>query len=62
MENEVKVTVLKGGPYLVKGSLKLVLPNGEEVEKEDAHLCRCGGSGNKPFCDGSHRKIGFENQ
>ena len=63
MESEkdlVKITVLKAGPYLVKGPITLVLPDGTVETKETAHLCRCGGSANKPFCDGSHVKIGFE--
>ncbi|MEA4840682.1 MAG: CDGSH iron-sulfur domain-containing protein [Bacteroidales bacterium] len=54
------VTVLKAGPYLVKGPVKLIYSDGKEEIKENAHLCRCGGSGKKPFCDGSHVKLGFE--
>ncbi|HEY5499313.1 MAG TPA: CDGSH iron-sulfur domain-containing protein [Bacteroidales bacterium] len=56
----VTITVLKSGPYLVKGPIKLVYADGKEELKDVAHLCRCGASANKPFCDGSHVKIGFE--
>jgi CDGSH-type Zn-finger protein len=31
-----------------------------KVEKEKIFLCRCGGSNNKPFCDGTHKKIEFK--
>lgn len=63
MENEkdpVIITVPKGAPYLVKGPHKLVYPDGREEIRTDSHLCRCGASQNKPFCDGAHAKIGFE--
>ena len=60
MENELKITVVKNGPLKVEGELKLIMPNGEEKVQKNAFLCRCGGSSNKPFCDGTHRKIGFE--
>lgn len=56
----VTITALKAGPYLVKGPIKLVHADGKEETKDGAHLCRCGGSANKPFCDGSHVKLGFE--
>jgi len=61
MEKEVvTITVLKAGPYLVKGPVKLIHADGKEETRQETHLCRCGASGNKPFCDGSHVKIGFE--
>lgn len=56
----VTITVLKAAPYLVKGPIKLINTDGKEEIRESAHLCRCGGSANKPFCDGTHVKIGFE--
>jgi uncharacterized Fe-S cluster protein YjdI len=48
------------GPLFVRGRVRIVDPEGEVV-REDTRvaLCRCGGSGNKPFCDGTHRQIGF---
>lgn len=49
------------GPYMVSGSFTLTDAEGNEISVEgDAYLCRCGASGNKPFCDGSHRKAKFE--
>lgn len=60
MEKELLIKVPKGAPYLVFGTVKLVMPDGEEKIVENPHLCRCGASQNKPFCDGSHAKIGFE--
>lgn len=47
------------GPYIVKGLKSLANQNGVVECKETMALCRCGGSANKPFCDGTHRKIGF---
>ena len=55
-----KIQVLSNGPYLVTGDFILEDAGGNNLEiKEKAALCRCGGSKNKPFCDGSHTKIGF---
>ncbi len=50
----------KDGPLLVSGGVRVVDAEGNLLyEGERAALCRCGGSGNKPFCDGTHREIGF---
>jgi uncharacterized Fe-S cluster protein YjdI len=60
-QSQTTVQVSKGGPYLVKGKFVFVGTDGEEETKEGSiALCRCGGSNNKPFCDGTHRKIGFD--
>jgi CDGSH-type Zn-finger protein len=49
------------GPYLVKGLDTFTNSRGEAIAtKETIALCRCGGSKNKPFCDGTHAEIGFE--
>ena len=49
------------GPYLVNGLTTLTNSRGEAIAtKETIALCRCGASNNKPFCDGTHAKIGFE--
>lgn len=48
------------GPLLVTGAVRVVDADGAVLfEGEKAALCRCGGSANKPFCDGTHEKIGF---
>lgn len=59
---EVVITPQPNGPYLVRGPVKLVDPDGKEFEHsgETLALCRCGASAKKPFCDGSHRNIGFQ--
>lgn len=56
-----KITVKTNGPYLVEGAT-IVDDKGQEfplAAGKPAALCRCGASANKPFCDGSHVKIGF---
>jgi CDGSH-type Zn-finger protein len=48
------------GPYVVKDLRDLRNSKGEPIKTErEMYLCRCGGSGNKPFCDGTHLKIGL---
>jgi CDGSH-type Zn-finger protein/uncharacterized Fe-S cluster protein YjdI len=57
------VTVLKNGPYHITGGVELIgddIQFGQGASKEHYTLCRCGASENKPFCDGAHRKINFE--
>ena len=61
LESGLKVQVLSKGPLLVEGTITLVDVNGKRgVKMGDTYFCRCGGSSNKPFCDGTHNKIGFE--
>lgn len=49
------------GPYVVKGLTTFTNSRGEAIAIEESMaLCRCGGSKNKPFCDGTHSHIGFE--
>lgn len=63
---DVKITVKNNGPFRVEcpeGAVTLVDANGEAFDltgKTAFSLCRCGGSTNKPFCDGTHSKIGFQ--
>jgi CDGSH-type Zn-finger protein len=74
-KGERRIVVMPNGPYLVYGDIplvrkrKVVAENGESVtwEKTQAFLteetyalCRCGESGSKPFCDGSHARVGFD--
>ncbi|HPG41918.1 MAG TPA: CDGSH iron-sulfur domain-containing protein [bacterium] len=55
---EIKVQDHKS--YAITGKIKIIKPDGsEEIKEGTTYLCRCGASGNKPFCDGSHKKIGF---
>ncbi len=59
----VKIKVSENGPYVIEiegGNFEIEKDSGKEVvNKKTIALCRCGGSNNKPFCDGTHRKIGF---
>jgi CDGSH-type Zn-finger protein/uncharacterized Fe-S cluster protein YjdI len=49
------------GPLRVRGNLEILSGTGRAVARvTSAYLCRCGGSANKPFCDGTHAKIGFK--
>jgi CDGSH-type Zn-finger protein len=68
---QIKITVRKNGPYRVEApadSIEMVDADGNPYDlsgkiKEGAlafSLCRCGASVNKPFCDGTHSKIGFQ--
>ena len=55
------VHVHSDGPLLVTGDLRIGIPGGDEpVAETRVFLCRCGASKNKPFCDGAHKEIGFE--
>ena len=57
------ITVRQNGPYRVESDdVKLVDWNGNEYQivKRPFALCRCGGSSSKPFCDGTHSKVGFQ--
>jgi CDGSH-type Zn-finger protein len=60
---EPMITVTKDGPYAVVGGVRLAgQPWGAGASTEHYTLCRCGGSKNKPFCDGSHWSIGFRDE
>lgn len=56
------VKALVNGPYEVSGDVDIVDANGvvHLATGRPVHLCRCGQSKNKPFCDGSHAKCGFK--
>ena len=56
----VTIKIKDNGPYLVDGDFKLTDMNGNEIPLVKKALCRCGGSTMKPFCDGTHSKIGFQ--
>jgi uncharacterized Fe-S cluster protein YjdI len=57
----VTVEPWPNGPLFLRGSVRIT-DSGGEVAREATRvaLCRCGGSDNKPFCDGTHRAIGFQ--
>jgi CDGSH-type Zn-finger protein len=58
----VTIMVRNNGPYLVEGPFRLMDADGNEYQLEAGRkysLCRCGASTRKPFCDGTHSRIGF---
>jgi CDGSH-type Zn-finger protein/uncharacterized Fe-S cluster protein YjdI len=56
----VKITSAENGPLLVSGNLEIVSGTGHTIDRcVKTALCRCGGSSNKPYCDGTHKSIGF---
>ncbi len=60
---QVTIKVRQNGSYLVEGPVRLLDADGNEYDlkgKTRFSLCRCGGSMNKPFCDSTHTKIGFQ--
>jgi CDGSH-type Zn-finger protein len=56
------ITPYPNGPYLVRGDFELTDREGRpiEVRRATIALCRCGRSQTRPFCDGTHKLIGFE--
>jgi 3-phenylpropionate/trans-cinnamate dioxygenase ferredoxin subunit len=58
---DVKIEVRKNGPYVVTGPVELKDADGNSYPVENRMaLCRCGASTEKPFCDGTHSKVGFQ--
>jgi CDGSH-type Zn-finger protein len=63
MSESVKITVRANGSLRVEGPIVLCDADGKEWDlagKPAISLCRCGASANRPFCDGSHNRIGFQ--
>ena len=60
--NPVTITPYPDGPYLVRGDFTVLDQDGSEVpmERRTIALCRCGKSRIRPFCDGTHKLIGFK--
>lgn len=60
MMDKAEIELTENGPLVVRGVARMVGPDGQEITVKPAMaLCRCGHSGNKPFCDGSHKKQGW---
>jgi 3-phenylpropionate/trans-cinnamate dioxygenase ferredoxin subunit len=59
---DVTIRATRNGPLIVEGPVELYDTDGNRVavDKPRIALCRCGASSNKPFCDGTHSKIGFQ--
>ena len=56
----MKITLKPNGPLLIDGEFTIVDEAGNETTPVKKALCRCGGSVIKPYCDGTHSKIGFQ--
>jgi CDGSH-type Zn-finger protein len=59
---DVEIRVGRNSSYHIKGNFKLYDHKGNEIafEGDEIFLCRCGQSGDKPFCDGTHRSCKFD--
>jgi CDGSH-type Zn-finger protein len=57
-----KIKGRENGPYLIEGTAVYTDADGNEQKTQGTMiaLCRCGQSSNKPFCDGTHKKVGFK--
>jgi CDGSH-type Zn-finger protein len=63
MSDICKINCRANGPYVVEGPLEILDPTGQKISigaGAKVALCRCGGSMSKPYCDGTHGKIGFQ--
>lgn len=61
--NKVTIKPTPNGPYKVSGDVEVFNADGNKIETkpgQDIFLCRCGASATKPFCDGTHSKIGLQ--
>jgi CDGSH-type Zn-finger protein len=58
---DVLITPYRDGPLLVRGPVQLIADDGERLtpRRDPVALCRCGKSRLRPFCDGTHKLIGF---
>ena len=57
------ITPKLNGPLLVSGNLEIVSGTGQTINRvTKVVLCRCGNSANKPYCDGSHTRVGFKSE
>ncbi|MGW9114630.1 CDGSH iron-sulfur domain-containing protein [Microbacterium sp. NPDC055683] len=58
---DVRITACPDGPLLVRGDIELEGEDGRPIERRrrTIALCRCGVSAIKPFCDGTHKAVGF---
>jgi len=57
-----EVRILHNGPIMMKGNFRFRDSSGKITQGEqELYICRCGGSASKPWCDGTHKKIGVAN-
>ncbi len=60
-DRQPTITVYRDGPYIVRGDVRVLDQDGRELplHGRTVALCRCGRSSQRPFCDGTHKVIGF---
>jgi CDGSH-type Zn-finger protein len=60
-DNNVTITMYEDGPLLVRGPVSVLTQDGQPISpgRATVALCRCGHSGRKPFCDGTHKLVRF---
>jgi len=62
-DGPIEITPTLDGPYMVRGNMEIISGTGRVVARQQAaRLCRCGHSNTKPFCDGTHAKVGFKSE
>lgn len=63
-EPEIEIVACPNGPFLVRGPAHIVTPEGDDLprRRRTVALCRCGKSMLKPYCDGTHKVIGFRTE
>jgi CDGSH-type Zn-finger protein len=62
MDGEATITPYRDGPYIVRGNFQITDMEGNTIDarRRTIALCRCGKSQIRPFCDGTHKLIGFQ--
>jgi CDGSH-type Zn-finger protein len=64
MSEPLHIQCRENGPFVIRGPVRVTDHQGNEftlpTNKETVALCRCGHSRNKPFCDSSHKQVGFQ--
>jgi CDGSH-type Zn-finger protein len=59
-DSKARFKVFEGGPLEITGHFRIADADNRIIAREGpVFLCRCGGSSNKPFCDGTHKRNGF---
>jgi len=63
-DDEAELVAYPDGPFLLRGDVRIVGPDGQELprRRRTVALCRCGKSTLKPYCDGTHKIIGFRTE
>jgi CDGSH-type Zn-finger protein len=61
MDDRATITPYPDGPYILRGNFSLTDMDGNEIDprRRTVALCRCGRSQTRPFCDGTHKLVGF---